>query len=77
MLQTTVIVSGGYLKRKNIMSTLTKEVMKKQVKANWFSSLTNEKRKELLKKYNINRSIEESTLLNEDVFFIYDKEHNI
>ena len=57
------------------MSTLTKEIMKKQTKANWFSGLTEEKRKELLKKYNIQRSIENGTLLNEDVFFIYDQEH--
>jgi hypothetical protein len=58
------------------MSTLTKEVMKKQTKAEWFSKLSEEKRKELLKKYSIERSIEDGTLLNEDVFFIYDKEHN-
>ena len=57
------------------MSTLTKEVMKKQTKSNWFSELIDEKRKELLNIYNIKRTIEQGTLLNEDVFFIYDKEH--
>jgi hypothetical protein len=63
------------LKTESIMSTLTKEVMKKQIKSNWFSGLTDEKRKELLNIYNIKRTIEQGTLLNEDVFFIYDKEH--
>ena len=59
------------------MSTLTKEVMKKQKKSDWFSNLSKEERINLLKKYNIDRSIEDGTLLNEDVFFVYDKEHKL
>lgn len=49
--------------------------MQNQMKVDWFRNLTDEQKKELLKKYNINKSIKEETLLNEDVFFIYDKEH--
>lgn len=57
------------------MGTITKEVMKKQAKAKWFSSLTDERRNGLLMKYGIKKTIEGGTLLNEDVFFIYDEEH--
>jgi hypothetical protein len=57
------------------MSTFTREVMNKQKKVDWFSALTNEKRAELLLKHKIDRKIEDETLMNEDVFLIYDSEH--
>ena len=59
------------------MGMITKEVMRKQAKSNWFSKLTDKKRKELLLKYGIKKTIEDGNLLNEDVFGIYDKEHDI
>lgn len=58
------------------MSTITKELMDKQKQADWFSSLSDGKRKELLVKYGIDRKIEDGTLLNEDVYLIYKKEHS-
>lgn len=59
------------------MSTITKELIHKQKKADWFSGLTDERRKELLSKYKIDRTIEDGTLLNEDVFLIYQNEHDV
>jgi hypothetical protein len=54
------------------MGTLTRGLMNNQKKADWFSGLTDEKRKGLLLKYKIDK-----TLLNEDVFLIYDNEHDV
>jgi hypothetical protein len=57
------------------MGNLISSVMENQKKSDWFSELTDKRRNELLKKYNINRSIEDGTLLFQDVYFIYDQEH--
>lgn len=53
------------------MGTLTKSLMTIQKKLDWFSSLSEEDRDELIRIYfgGINRE-----LLNEDVAFIYDSE---
>lgn len=59
------------------MSTITKELIQKQKKADWFGALTDEKRMQLLLKYKVNKTIEDGTLLNEDVFLIYDEEHDV
>jgi hypothetical protein len=57
------------------MATLPSAVIEKQKKADWFTSITHQERKNLLSKYSINRNIEDGTLLNQDVFFIYDEEN--
>jgi formamidopyrimidine-DNA glycosylase len=59
------------------MGTLTRGLMNNQKKVDWFSGLTDEKRKNLLLKHKIDRKIEDETLLNEDVILIYDREHEV
>lgn len=56
------------------MSNFIKSVMDNQAKCDWFSNLTDKKRKELIKKYTPNKSIEDDTLTYSDVYYIYDQE---
>lgn len=49
--------------------------MERQKKSDWFTRLTIEEQNRVLLKHGVDRSIGSGTLLNEDVFSVYDKEH--
>lgn len=49
------------------MGTLTGSLFAKQMAIDWFSDMTDQQRTEMLKKHNIDKTVEDGTLTNGEV----------